>query len=167
MKKRVLKFIRNTLISVVVLLVLFVGAGVGYTWYEGKHIPNKATLADTQPAATTTVMPAHTDPGANVPENASVETITSPVTPGSNVALDVQTLGGSTCTITAVYNKIPSTDSGLKQKTADTYGVISWSWTVGADTPLGSWPVTVTCTHNQKTAVVQSMLSVVASQPSN
>jgi hypothetical protein len=166
MKLRALKFIRNTLVSVVVIAVVFVGAGVGYTWYEGRHTP-KPALTDTTPVPKLSVAPEHTEPGSNVPESASVETITSPVTPDSNASLTVQTLGGSSCTITVLYNKIPSTDSGLKQKIADTYGVISWSWTVGPDTPPGSWPVTVTCTHNQKNAVVQSTLSVVASLPTN
>jgi len=159
-KSRFVRFIRNIIISAVVLLVLLIAAGVAYTWYIGqnnKDVPVAAPLK-----ATTPVVAKPTQPSANAKEGASVQMITTPVTPGSNATISVKTNSGSVCKIIAEYNKIASTDSGLVAKTADDYGVVSWTWTVGPAVPVGKWPVTVTCVWNNKTAVVVGDLVVEA-----
>jgi hypothetical protein len=86
--------------------------------------------------------------------------LTSPEAPGDNVSMSVKTVPTSTCTIRVEYNKIPSTDSGLVAKTADEFGIVSWTWTVGEDVPLGTWPAKVTCVYNGRSAVVQGDLQV-------
>jgi hypothetical protein len=153
-KLRVPKSIVRTLMSVVVLLVLMVGAGVGYVWYMGQHPPH--VQADETSVA---------KPSPNAKESAAVQSLTSPVAPGDNASVAVRTLPDSACTITVVYDKTASKDSGLGQKTADEYGLVSWTWTVEAAVPLGKWPVTVTCAYNNKTAVVQGDL--VVAKPAN
>lgn len=156
-KKRIIRSIRNTAISVGVLLVLFVGAGLVYTWIMGRNTP-------TTPVATTTATPVvavkHVEPGVNVPESASVQSITSPVMPGDNASIIIKTKPGSWCTITAVYNNIPSKDSGLGGKTSDDFGSVTWTWTVESSVPIGKWPVTVTCLRNKLSAVVVGDLVV-------
>lgn len=46
----------------------------------------------------------------------------------------------------ALYASGPSRAQGLDPKTADDAGGVTWSWTVGTNTTLGSWPVDVRCT---------------------
>jgi hypothetical protein len=157
-KKRIGKLIRNIIIAVVVMLVLFIGVGVAYVWISAHTQPPVSTVAppDTNP----TPVIKHVEASANVPEGASVQSITSPVIPGDNASVIVKTNPGSWCTITVVYDKTASTDSGLKGKTADEFGSVSWTWTVSRSATLGKWPVTITCLRNKLSAVVVGDLVV-------
>ncbi len=149
---------RNVVVSVLVLLLLFVAAGVIYVLLADQH-PSVAAVATPAPTPTDPVIKPHA-PAANAKEGAAVQTITSPVAQGSNAAITVGTNATSTCSISVVYNNVPSKDSGLMNKTADAYGIVSWSWTVEPTVPVGSWPVTVSCTYHGRSAVVQSNLVV-------
>jgi hypothetical protein len=154
-KSRIVRLIRNTLISTVVLGVVVLGAGIAYTWYNGQQPVATsqaiATPVDPTPPATIKAI----KPAANAPVSASVQLLTSPVAPGENVSMSVKTVPTATCTIKVTYNKIPSTDSGLVAKTADEFGMVSWTWTVGTSIPHGTWPAIVTCIYNHRSAVVQ------------
>lgn len=156
---RVPKSVRNGAIGVVVLLVLLVGGGIAYTYYFG---PEGGTAAAPAPAVvkteTTPLKP--TAPTANAKEGAAVQSVTSPVVPGSNVILTVRTNATSKCTIVVAYNNVPSKDSGLVPKTADQYGMVTWSWTVESTVPLGKWPATITCVYNGRSAVVVADIEV-------
>lgn len=155
---RIIKFIRNIAISALVLLVLFVGGGAAYTWYMGR-----TSVADTSagdPVVEVAPVIKHVQPAANVSESASVQMLTSPVVPGSNASVTVRTNPGSQCTIIVEYNKVASKDSGLSLKTADEFGMVTWTWTVEASVPLGKWPVKVTCVNDKKSAFVQGDLVV-------
>lgn len=161
-KKQAIRFIRNLAIGTVVLVVIAVGAGIGYTWYVGQQKPTALPVEEATPEAKpVTFDRPNTDPKA--PESASVQSLTSPVTPGDNALIAIKTNPGSWCTIKAVYNDVPSKDSGLYGKAADEYGSVSWTWTVESSVPTGKWPVTVTCVRNDKSAVVVGDL-VVANQ---
>ncbi len=162
MKRRFPTILRNILISTVVLLVLFVSAGIGYTWYMGQNNTVDATVLPETTKNTTETTLVHTLPSADIAESASVQSIVSPILPGSNSSITVRTKPFSTCTISVTYNKIPSTDSGLINKDADDYGMVTWSWTVENSVPLGKWPVKVTCASGEKSAVVVGDLEVVA-----
>lgn len=145
----------------VTLLVVLVGAGVGYTWYMSQYDDNNQAI---QPPATprgglqNTTRP-------KIPDTASigisVQSITSPVVPGSNASIMVKTNPEANCTISVVYDKTPSKDSGLVQKKADEYGLAEWTWTVESSVPLGNWPVEVTCANKKNSAVVKNDLRVV------
>lgn len=159
-KKGALKAVRNIVVSIVVLAVLFVGGGLGYTWYMGQQ-PADATAAiatpvDSQPVPV--IKP--TKLAANAKESASVQMLTSPIAPGANASITIKTNAASKCTIIVEYNKVPSKDSGLVARTADEFGTVSWTWTVDKTAPLGKWPVKVTCTYNKKSAFVQGDLKV-------
>lgn len=151
-KQKAFRSIRNTAIAIAVLLVLFICAGLVYTWYQGRT-PAVNTVT-TSPTKTSTQTVQHVAPADNVQEGVSVQSLTSPVEPGDNASISVKTNPGSWCTITVEYNKVPSKDSGLIGKTADEYGTATWAWTVGPSTPVGKWPVTVTCLRNKLSAVV-------------
>lgn len=149
-KKRLLKSVRNVLISVVVLLILAVGLGFGYTWYVSQ---DDSAIAAEEPAAevkttANSIKPQAQDPNAKV--GVSVQSITSPVNPGANASIYIRTNPGATCKISVVYDKTASKDSGLKDKVTDEYGTTNWTWTVESDVPLGKWPVTVTCGLDEK-----------------
>jgi hypothetical protein len=166
---RLPRSVRNALISALVLLVLIVGAGVAYILLSG-GTDTEAKPPPRQTAAKEPVVKAH-KPAANAKESAAIEMLTSPVAAGSNASVNVRTLADSTCSIVVTYAGAKSTDSGLKPKTADDFGAVSWTWTVGNAVPAGNWPVTVTCVHNGRSAVVQSELQVTpagsASSPAN
>lgn len=162
---RIGKLIRNILISIGALLVLAIAGGVAYTWYVGQAgVENTSAVA--APVEVQSVTPLqHVQPASNAKIGASVQSLTSPVAPGSNVSLTIKTLPDAECTITVVYNKVASTDSGLSMKIADEFGMASWTWTVEESVPLGTWPAKVTCVLGKQSAVVQADL--VVAQPKN
>lgn len=160
---RAIKFIRNLMISIVILLVLFVGGGAAYTWYTDRHSYANTSAIATPVEATVAPTVKRVQPAPNAKESAAIEMITSPVAPGSNASITVETNPTSHCSIAVVYNQVASADSGLTTKAADESGVVSWTWTVDKTAPNGIWPVKVTCTHNKQSAFVQGDL-VVAKQ---
>ena len=154
------KTLKVTAVAVTLLIVL-VAAGVGYTWYMSEYDENTQAIQPVpapRSSMQNTERPKISDTASL---GASVQTITSPVVPGSNASIMVKTNPEATCTITVVYDKTPSKDSGLVQKTADEYGLVEWTWTVESSTPLGNWPVEVTCANKKNTAVVRNDLRVV------
>ncbi|MEO6109586.1 MAG: hypothetical protein ABIP50_01065 [Candidatus Saccharimonadales bacterium] len=152
-----LRKIRNIAISVGILLVLFIGAGVAYTFYMSQtETPKIVTTPVVDKKNTIT----HVKIAANAPASASVQSITTPIMPGDNASISIKSNPGSSCAIKVEYNKIPSTDSGLKDKVSDEFGITTWSWTIEPTAPEGKWPVSVTCTYNTKTAVVVGDLVV-------
>lgn len=151
-----MKFARNTLISITVLMVVAVGLGFGYTWYMGQQDNSEFTtvaVPEVKPKVSET-KPIIQDPNAKV--GVSVQSITSPANPGLNASIYIKTNPGATCKITVVYDKTASTDSGLKDKKADEYGMVDWTWTIEDSVPLGKWPVTVTCGLDEKRFAVVS-----------
>lgn len=161
------RVIRNTILTCVVLLLVFVGGGLLYTWYMGKHSPASVSVKAPKPTAqkTTPISPHQPKPDAVI--GASVQYITSPVTPGMNASITVKTNAGAKCTIVVEYDKVASKDSGLVPKIAEEFGMVTWAWTVEASAPLGKWPVKVTCANVKNSAVVKGDLEVVKTIPAN
>ncbi len=159
-RARLPKPLRNALISAAVLLLVLVGGGVAYTYILGQSGPGDAAKAGLPVTTADEPVFKPIKPAADAKESASVETITSPVARGTNSSVTIKTNAASKCTISVVYSDKASTDSGLVTKIADDYGVVSWTWTVGTDVPVGTWPVKVTCAYHTQTAVVQADLVV-------
>jgi hypothetical protein len=119
------------------------------------------TSSPTEPAATIQPTPAATaeptappptpppsPPTTASPAPATAVTFTfvsSPVARNANATATVQTTPTVGCTIVVTYNSGPSTAAGLAPKTADAYGIVSWTWKVGGNTALGTYPIRVTC----------------------
>ena len=159
LKKRIIKFIRNLFIGVSVLSIIAISAGFAYTWYMGQNsVVVDDGVIETVNTAAPLIQPSK--PAADAKVSASVQALTSPVKPGANVMMIVKTNAGANCKIKAVYDEVESIDSGLYDKTADEYGVVSWSWTVGLDAPIGRWPVTVTCANEVNSGVTIGYLVV-------
>lgn len=160
MRIRIPRIVRRTIVSVIVLIVLAVAAGIVYVLVTDSNV--KPAPARSKPAATRqeSALPKPVAPAPNAQEGVSIESLTSPVSAGSNVSLIATTDAGSKCTITVTYNGVQSTDSGLIAKTADAYGGVSWSWTVGTSVPVGNWPVSVNCVYHGRSGVMAGSLQV-------
>ena len=157
---QVLKKVRNVAVTGVVLLVLVVGVGVAYTWYVGQdEATNTAAIPEPVDAASAPAI-TPTKPAADAKQSAAVQMLSSPIAPGDNASIMVKTNATSECTITVEYNDVPSTDSGLKPKKADDFGIVSWTWSVEETVPVGKWPVDVVCAYNDQTAMVRGNLVV-------
>ncbi len=154
-------FVRNVIITVFILIILAVGAGILYTWYMSNNSPAATTAAPVVSPKKAFIEP--TKPADNVPVGAAIHNLTSPVMPGMNASVSVKTTPDAECSIIVEYNKIPSTDSGLKKNVADKYGMVTWAWTVEETVPYGTWPVKITCALGKRSAYVQGDLKVQSS----
>lgn len=149
-----------SLIIALLLVIVAGGLGVLYVWYIGQDDSDVAVKAPVA-ASTPDLFAEPSAPAPDARVGVSIQTITSPISPGSNASVTIHTLPTADCSITVNYNSVASKDSGLVPRQADKYGAASWAWTVGADVPPGKWPVTVTCSYNKKSAVVVGDLVVV------
>jgi len=92
-----------------------------------------------------------------------IVSLTTPVTPGTDATLEAQTAPNATCTITVQYASGASQAASLSQKSANAQGAVSWTWRVGANTPPGKYPVTVSCSAGGKEVSAKRSLQVKAS----
>lgn len=155
-KKRYLKTALKVVLSAAVLLFLLVAAGMLYVKYTGDQ-SNSADQSVPEPPAQLTVKPPEISPKAK--ESVAIETLSSPIKRGSPASINVKTNPKSKCTIEVKYkdssdNQVVYTNSALKVKKADEFGLISWEWPISSSAPAGKWTVTVTCFYNKKSAIV-------------
>lgn len=141
------------MLAVVILLALIAGAYALYLWLnEPKGATSSAPVA--QPSAQRQITT--TKPPADVPIGSSIQSLSSPVAPGENVSLMLRTTESAKCTIKVVYidsqmhERARVTDSGLGEKTADDFGMVTWTWTMPANAALATWQADVTCQRGNK-----------------
>jgi hypothetical protein len=147
-------------LSVVVILVVLVGGGLLYTWLMGQTPPPEPPAVEGVQEVKRNPLPEPRKPDPNAPVGVAVQSLTSPVLPGTNVSLIVRTTAEADCTIIVKYDETEVKDSGLVPKKADEYGMVSWTWTVDEAAPLGTWPVDVTCAYGEKSGMVRGDLVV-------
>jgi hypothetical protein len=157
--KRIPKTVRRTLVTIITLVLLLVIGGLAYVFITDQQGTDKTPTAPAK-VQEASPLPKPILPAANAPEGAAVDALTSPVAAGENASITVGTNAQSDCMIDVSYNGIKGTDSGLAPKSANVYGTISWTWTVPASTPPGSWPIKVTCAYHGRTGVVLDNLQV-------
>ncbi len=167
-ESRKARFMRRVRIGVVVplALVVLIGGGLfAWVWLQKPAEPKAAT--DT--AAHQPVLPnlAAQKLAPNVPIGSSVQSITTPVTPGSNASVTLRTAEGAVCSIKVVhldpYQKELArvSDTGLADKTADAYGMVTWTWTMPPNAAIATWKADMYCkrdsqsTHSIGEIVVQ------------
>lgn len=156
--RRSVVYARNIILSIASIAVFLIALGTIYTWYVGSHQPPKQVAGvATKPKPVAPTVPKQ---DLTRPIGVSVQSISSPVAPGDNAVLNVRTGIQSECVVKVEYNKVPAKDSGLVKHPTDEYGMTSWSWTVDPATPLGSWPVEVTCTRGKNSAMVRTDLVI-------
>ena len=161
-KSTAVKTIRNALLSIVVLLILAFMVGAGYTYYLDEYSKNTAATTSTVDTKQQYRAFKPTAPDPKAPVGAAVQLITSPIARGEVASATIKTYPGATCNIKVMYNKVASTEAGLGDKIADSYGVVSWDWTIGKSVPEGLWPVDVTCAHHSTSGFVQGFILVTA-----
>ena len=163
MKRRIVRVVRNIGISIVVLLLLVLGAGVAYTWYMGQETSSAASAPPVQPVVTAAATSTKSRvPAPDAPASASIQQLTSPASPGGTVDLTVRSNPTATCKIAVEYsNKQPGTSPALIEKATDDFGMVDWQWTVDATAPKGKAAVTVTCSLDEKrSAVIRGDLDI-------
>ena len=156
----VLVAVRNTVVSIVIILAVLVGGMVAYTYFLGPENEGNAAKQAEQAAVPVQTEVTPTKPSANTPASASVTALSSPVVPGDNASLTIKTVPTAKCTVAVTYGTVAAKDSGLAPKNADEFGTVSWVWTVDKAAPIGTWPVKVTCAYGAKSAMVQGDLVV-------
>lgn len=152
--------VRKTVIWAVVLLILTISLAIAYIWYLGQQEPPTGLIKEAPKAPSRPKLLAPHKPKPDAVVGVSVQSLTTPVAPGANASVMIRTNPEAKCTITVIYNNVPSKDSGLVAKVADEYGMVNWTWTVPASTPVGKWPVRVTCANIKKSGVVEAKLEV-------
>lgn len=159
---RIVKTTLRITATAVILLVLAVSAGVGYTWYMSEYGKENTQAIQTPVQATGGLQDRQRPKISDTASlGAVVQSITSPVIPGSNASIMVRTNPEAKCMISVIYDKTPVKDSGLVEKVADEYGLVEWTWTVDSTAPLGKWPVEVNCANKKNSAVVANDIQVV------
>lgn len=80
--------------------------------------------------------------------NVRITSITSPVERGNKATIKVKTAADTSCNITVTYSSGVSHANGLRRKTANAKGKISWTWTIGGSTKPGRYPIDISCKNN-------------------
>jgi hypothetical protein len=130
-----------------------------YVWLNGQMSAVVPEATVTPNDAMVQIKPVK--PAEDAATGVSIQSFTTPVTPGSNASITIKTNSDATCSITVVYDEEASVDSGLSPKIADEFGIAMWVWTVEASVPVGEWPVTITCVRNGQSGVVVGDLEVI------
>ena len=141
--------------GILAALVLLVGAvALLYIWLQP---PEKKTDTATDPQATKPpTLQAPRKLGENVPFGSSIQSLTSRVAPGENASVTLRSLEGAVCSIKVIrldsfgkeVEKVD--DSGLNEKTADDFGVTTWTWTMPQGATKGPWVADITCVRGDK-----------------
>ena len=151
--------LRNITGGIVALAILVGGGGFIAGWWDGPQQEHSAVLAkQTGVTSTPSIAKASTEP-----LSVTIQSLLTPVPQESNASMTVKTAAGANCTIKAVYAGVASRDEGLVAKTANASGSVDWTWTVEQSAPLGTWPVTVTCTRDGQSVTARG--SIVVSEP--
>lgn len=144
-------------VVVLVFLLLLAGLALLYVWYTGNETELPESAVKPSAPSQLTKPPEVAD---NVPVGVAVSALSSPIAAGSNASISIRTKQKAACNITVTYGTEKSHDTGLVPKTADEYGVVSWSWTVEASRAAGTYPIDITCAKDDKSGYRQADLVV-------
>ena len=157
----ILRRARNVSIAAIVLLILMVGAGIAYSFYTASFAKDQPQSVAPDVEKRKDITPTAPNPTAQVSVASSTTELKA--SPGENALFTVRTNAEAVCDITVTYGDPgerdkQSTDSGLQRKTADGFGVISWTWSIESARPLGTWPIEVTCFNEVNSGYFRAML---------
>lgn len=142
------------MIIAVILLTITIAAGLFYVWLMGLQEKPSTTTS-----APTTNKPSFLTPHKlpdNVAIGSSIQSISSPVSPGDNASLTVRTTESAVCSVKIIHLDSSQkelarvTDSGLSDKTADEFGMLTWTWTMPSDAATAKWTADVYCSRGDK-----------------
>ncbi len=155
--------IRNYLLSIGILLFLFIGAGIIYTWYMGKQKPLDSAVTP-EPTPIKVVQKKPQPIPDDIPVSIVMQIFGSPVAQKSNSSLNIKTNAGAACKIAITIGKDVAAaelkDSGLVPKVADEFGIVVWTWTIPEGATPGTWPVDVTCANKKNSAFYRADLVI-------
>ena len=118
-----------------VALIGSIGACSGSPPVELTDAPSSSPTDEPTPSLAVTPEPlpvSVVDVSATVPQN-------------GNAAISVETVPDADCRIEVRYESGPSEAEGLSPVTADSAGRANWTWQVGQNTTLGTYPIVVEC----------------------
>lgn len=153
-KSRLIKSLRNLAIGVLVLALLIGGIYVALLWLNK---PQQISVEE--PDATNKQNPNFVTPNKppkDVAIGSSIQSISSPLSPGDNASLTLRTTESAVCTIkvvrldTMLREVQRVTDSGLADKTADDFGIVTWTWSMPSNAGIGKWQADITCQRDSK-----------------
>ena len=153
-KARALRRIRTMALVVGALTVVIGGSFAALLWLM-KPQPVKPPVATTSAQEKAPDLTSQKF-AADVPIGSAVQSITSPITPGSNASVTIRTTERAVCTIKVVrldpYNKELArvADSGLSDKTADEFGMVTWTWTMPENAVIATWKADMFCQRDSK-----------------
>ena len=155
-RRRVKRRRLAVILTIVILLLLLtlMSVAVFYMWYTSNKTDVKPTAIQTTLQSTPVSPP---KAAVDTPVGVAISTLSTPIASGSNASVSIRTKQAAACTITFTYaNKEKSTDSGLMPKTADEYGVVSWSWSIEQNRPAGTYSLEITCARDGKSGYRQA-----------
>jgi hypothetical protein len=85
---------------------------------------------------------------------------TASVRPNHTASVTIKTTQTARCLMAVDYPSGPSTAGGLVTKTADSSGVVTWTWKVGSHAPTGSWPIGIGCSLGHRNGMASTELRV-------
>jgi hypothetical protein len=97
---------------------------------------------------------------ADKPLSVKLISITSPLHPGDDATINVQTAPKSQCEIIVKNKSGNSKAKGLEAKQANNTGKVSWTWKIAKNITPGPIAVTVNCTWGKKTGTLDAKLDV-------
>jgi hypothetical protein len=80
---------------------------------------------------------------SNADSAIKILSVTSPVAPDAYATVDARGTPGVEYDISVIYYSGPSKASGLFPKTADSGGMVSWTWHIGPKTKAGDWEIII------------------------
>ncbi|MDQ2714029.1 MAG: hypothetical protein M3Z08_03905 [Chloroflexota bacterium] len=107
--------------------------------------PAHPLSASDTPTASVTGDTAGTPGGQVAPIQVIASQTTVTTYPGGQMHMTISTSPYAVCTFLVTYGKSqPSSNPGVVPHTADTHGMVSWTWRVDGDAHTGAWPLTIT-----------------------
>ncbi|HET6964841.1 MAG TPA: hypothetical protein VFH58_08710 [Acidimicrobiales bacterium] len=123
-------------------------------WAVSSHGPASAPPSFQAADATTTTRPA--TPPPSTATGVQIESVTSPVSRGSEVSLVAQTSPNMACNLEVTLPSGGQSQSqGLGPRSADNSGRVQWNWQTGTRTKPGTATANVTCGSASESAQFQ------------
>lgn len=107
-----------------------------------------------------TATPAGAPAAAGKPLSVKLISVTTPVHPGDDATVSVQTAPKSQCEIIVKMKSGKSTAKGLEPKEANNTGKVSWTWKVAKNVKPGTVNITCNCSWAEKKGSLDTTMEV-------
>lgn len=135
------RLLRTLIITLVVLAIIAVVAFLGYRWYQ--------SVNDQPPMSVSYIH--HEEAAKSAPQlyqtmSLKLSKAMMTLSYGQTGTIAATTAAGAQCKVN-LYFRDGNTQAGagMKPKTANSKGEVSWTWVVSSKSPAGIWPFTVEC----------------------